>query len=102
MKKAVPPDRDHLSGGTVYERVFVSLLPVDRLQVPVQQGQQGVLPAVEHAGPAGGAEDPGDGGQPGPPPRRLERPAAPQRRPVGGGGGNKLATYASVISSASA
>ena len=37
MKKAVPPDRDHLSGGTVYERVFFSLLPVDRLQVPVQQ-----------------------------------------------------------------
>ena len=93
MKKAVPPDRDHLSGGTVYERVFVSLLPVDRLQVPVQQGQQGVFPMVKYAGPAGGAEDPGDGGHPGPRLLLLQRPAAPKSRQVGVKGGNVLFHY---------
>ena len=89
----MPPDRDYIYGGPVYVRGLFCRQPGDRLQVRVQQGQQGVFPAVKHAGPAGGAEDPGDGGHPGPRLLLLQRPAAPQSRQVGVEGGNVLFHY---------
>src|SRR5699024_759747 len=78
--------------------VVLPVPPVDGLHIPVHGFQAGVLPLVEHAGAAGGAEPPGHRGQLGLQAVLLQGGAGPHGRQVGVEGGDVPLHYLVSVS----